>query len=229
MTHPCGCPSTSVISDQVGHRQYHQLVVDQGGPHGVVNARTLREARGIDAGSAPTRTPARPPSFLEWRRIVWQEVRRRALSLERFTTRQVITSVGLAPDGQDTTQAVESLLFTAAHDHRGLTHHADGDWQGITSTRPARARTNDPVTSHAAAASISPDSLRLSQRSVLTCLRLLGTGTDEAIASAYHVGWQPYNWPRQSASGLRTRRAELVTANFVVDTGRTELLPSGRA
>ena len=229
MKHACGCPTEHPITDAERHRQYHQRVMEQGGPAEVVNARTMQQARGVASGPVAARSTARPPSFLEWRRLVWQVIRRQAESTGRFTTADVIDAVGPAPEGRSTLVTVEGLLMTACHDHRVLTHYATGDWEGIAPTRPARARTTDPATSHAAAASLSLEGLRLSQRSVLDCLTQLRSGTDEAIASAYRVGWEQNGWPRQSVSGLRTRRSELVGAFLVVDTGRTEQLPSGRA
>jgi len=85
----------------------------------------------------------------------------------------------------------------------------------------AHARWTDPVTSHLAAASIPEQSLRLNQQAVLHLLRRLGPSTDEDIALAY-------DGPRQSPSGLRTRRHELVAAGFVADSGQRRPLMSGR-
>ena len=229
MKHLCGCPTTHPLTDPERHEHWHQLVFDQGGPRGTVDARSMQQARGVAAGPVRARSAARPPSFLEWRRIVWQQVRQLGQTQERFTTQHVIDAVGQAPDWHSTTATVEDLLMTACHEHRVLTHHATGHWQGIPATRPARARTSDPTTSHAAAASITLPDLRLSQRSVLACLTLIRSGTDEAIAAAYRGGWEQNGWPRQSVSGLRTRRSELVGSCLVIDTGRTEQLPSGRA
>ena len=90
----------------------------------------------------------------------------------------------------------------------------------------ARARTSDPDTSHAAAQSLTPETLRLSQAAVLDLLRGYPAGlTDQGLAQAYGNGWPG---PAQSDSGLRTRRAELVRGGLVVDTGRRERLASGR-
>lgn len=45
----CGCPSHRgrSITDQAAHDAWHALVVEQGGPAGVVDAVTLRAARGF--------------------------------------------------------------------------------------------------------------------------------------------------------------------------------------
>lgn len=96
--------------------------------------------------------------------------------------------------------------------------------------RPARARTTDPGTSHAAAASITEDTLRANQAAVLDFLRASGPMTDATLVEAYNgTAWSDgTTLPRQSQSGLRTRRAELVTAGLVTDTGEREFLASGR-
>jgi hypothetical protein len=40
MTHTCGCPADRRIVDQDAHDAFHALVIEQGGPAGVVNAKT---------------------------------------------------------------------------------------------------------------------------------------------------------------------------------------------
>ena len=85
-----------------------------------------------------------------------------------------------------------------------------------------RARRTDPVTSHEAAASLPSEHVRRSQALILDLLREQGPLTDDRI----------YRWHRitaaMSPSGARTRRAELVLLGKVRDSGRTEVLPSGR-
>jgi hypothetical protein len=82
------------------------------------------------------------------------------------------------------------------------------------------ARTGDPDTSHAAAASLGD--VRESQRRVHALLRE-GPATDELLFTrAFAVGWDV------SPSGLRTRRHELVALGLVVDTGQRVALASGR-
>lgn len=99
----------------------------------------------------------------------------------------------------------------------------------------AHARRDDPGTSHAAARSISSDELRESQRAVLLMFDRCGPMTDEEAAAVYEsavMGGVPsmngVGMPRQSPSGLRTRRDELVTAGYLMDTGARRTLRSGR-
>lgn len=84
----------------------------------------------------------------------------------------------------------------------------------------AKARATDPETSHEAAASVK---VRESQRDVLKVLREFGPLTDMGISR-----WSHKFGIRQSPSGLRTRRKELVNKGLVEWTGRWERLPSGR-
>lgn len=94
--------------------------------------------------------------------------------------------------------------------------------------RAAKARTTDPSTSHAAAASISEDTLRESQAAVLRFMRNLGPMTDVDLVARYSSAAGLQDLPRQSQSGLRTRRAELAAAGLVEDTGERVRLESGR-
>jgi hypothetical protein len=88
--------------------------------------------------------------------------------------------------------------------------------------RRAHARSTDPATSHAAAASL-PD-LRASEIEVLGLFAHVGSRlTDEQlIARARAAGLT------QSDSGLRTRRSELVDLAYVQDSGVRELTATGR-
>lgn len=85
----------------------------------------------------------------------------------------------------------------------------------------ARARRTDPVTSHQAAANL--DDLRQSQRDVLLAFDRYGAMTDERLLAAMNA----LNVKRQSPSGVRSRRAELVAFGFLVDTGEKAMLASG--
>jgi len=67
----------------------------------------------------------------------------------------------------------------------------------------AYSRDRDPETSHEAAASISPETLRQSQTDVLALFRKFGLMSDHKMMPFAAI-------LRQSPSGLRTRRAELV-------------------
>lgn len=89
----------------------------------------------------------------------------------------------------------------------------------------ARARNGDPETSHAAAQSASP--LNGKHDAVLKAFALLGgSATDEQWIECYMSAYTYL--PRQSRSGLRTRRAELVAAGLVRATGEMRLMASGR-
>lgn len=92
----------------------------------------------------------------------------------------------------------------------------------------AHARTGDPWTSHAAAASITEDKLRDSQRAVLEAFRHNGAMHHERLVGLYDWQRHGHGWPMQSPSGLRTRTKELRDAGFIEDTGQTVLLPSRR-
>lgn len=84
----------------------------------------------------------------------------------------------------------------------------------------ARARVSDPETSHLAASAIND--LRQAQQEVLAIFHEFGEMTDETLlARAEVVG------VKQSPSGLRTRRRELVDAGLVVFTGRRAQTVSG--
>jgi hypothetical protein len=90
--------------------------------------------------------------------------------------------------------------------------------------RPAdspRARRTDPATSHAAAQSVGD--LRESQRAVLATFLQHGPMHDEKLEVRYP------QQPRQSESGLRTRRRELVDLGLLRDSGTTTLTVHGRS
>lgn len=90
----------------------------------------------------------------------------------------------------------------------------------------ALARSTDPDTSHQAAVSL-PD-LRPSQDAVLRVLRGLAQATDVELVGAYKRATVRGEVPRQSESGIRTRRRELVVAGRVTPTSRRVPLDSGR-
>ena len=93
----------------------------------------------------------------------------------------------------------------------------------------ARARTSDPATSHAAAASVN-GKLRETQNAVLRLLRLDGDLSDDQLLAAYdNRRRHDSGFPPQSPSGLRTRRRELVALGLVRDSGRRTTTYSGRA
>lgn len=78
----------------------------------------------------------------------------------------------------------------------------------------AHARRTDRQTSKDAAKSVQR--IRESQADVLTVIRKYGPVSDEQISWYY----RDLGMPRQSESGLRTRRSELVALGLVVDSGQ---------
>lgn len=89
----------------------------------------------------------------------------------------------------------------------------------------AHARNTDPSTSHAAAQSVHESWSAVLRGRVLALLDLGAGYTDEELADAY---WLRYDEPA-TPSGLRTRRAELVTAGMVADSGERRPTRGGRA
>ena len=88
------------------------------------------------------------------------------------------------------------------------------------------ARTTDPETSHAAAASVGD--VRLSQAAVARVLKTFGPLTDEDLVLLYEQVRLLNHLPAQSPSGIRTRRAELVRLGLVEYTGEKGTISSGR-
>lgn len=84
------------------------------------------------------------------------------------------------------------------------------------------ARSADPETSHEAAESVR--NVTDTHDRILGLLRSYGPLTDSGIREI----WTRLLFPRTTDSGLRTRRAELVKAGLVVDTGTRVKLASGR-
>lgn len=91
----------------------------------------------------------------------------------------------------------------------------------------AFARVNDPGTSHEAAESLTPDRLRRSMLAVWECLEMWGPMTDTDLCAQYQRNGLTWGWPKQSESGIRSRRAELCHHQLVRPVG-TVRLASGR-
>lgn len=88
------------------------------------------------------------------------------------------------------------------------------------------ARTNDPDTSHQAAAAVTNVARRPVYEAILAVLDD-NPGTDEAIS--YRVAERfPEIMSATSPSGLRTRRKELMTLGLVQDSGTFELSARNR-
>lgn len=96
-------------------------------------------------------------------------------------------------------------------------------WNNAHAEEHAVARSTDPGTSWEAARSITPEKLRESQRAVLGALKLAGPSTDERIYRCLHESEYDI-----TPSGARTRRSELVAMGLVRDSGRKDVLRSGR-
>lgn len=85
-----------------------------------------------------------------------------------------------------------------------------------------KARKTDPQTSHDAAESV--ENVTATQQFVLRALRR--PRNDAQLIEAY----RSYKTaPRASESGIRSRRAELVDAGYVRDSGKRVKMPSGRS
>ncbi len=84
-------------------------------------------------------------------------------------------------------------------------------------------------TSRQAYDSVQTD-MRVRQGAVLKCLKVNGPVTLEKLVFDYHFesSQDPFKYPPQSDSGIRTRCSELVKMGLVRDTGRTERTASGR-
>lgn len=90
-----------------------------------------------------------------------------------------------------------------------------------------RARTSDPDTSHEAAASVRR--VADTHAALLALFALYPAMTDEQMLDHYTSLRTIMGWPRQSPSGLRTRRSELVQAGLIGDSGDRARTTSGRA
>ena len=90
--------------------------------------------------------------------------------------------------------------------------------------RHTKARNTDPHTSHAAAASVTLETLTQTQALVLQMLQTHGAMTDEQLCMRMA---EDQRLP-VSVSGVRTRRSELVAAGKIVDTGQRVPTRTGR-
>lgn len=89
----------------------------------------------------------------------------------------------------------------------------------------AHTRSTDPETSRMAALSVGD--LRPNQYAVWLCLLDFGPMCDERLVERYDSIRALRQWPKQSVSGLRTRRKELVDGGLVKEWGE-EFTASGR-
>lgn len=89
----------------------------------------------------------------------------------------------------------------------------------------ATARRTDPETSREAARSVQ--NIAQAQEDVLALLKR-GPATDEELKARHDSAVSLGAMKRQSPSGLRTRRAELVERGLIVSDGRTRRTTAGR-
>jgi len=80
----------------------------------------------------------------------------------------------------------------------------------------AYARHTDPATSHEAAASVADDLTKV-KKTILALLQ--APSTDEQLLAMYDVIAEHKLAPKQSPSGIRTRRNELYRAGLVEAVG----------
>ena len=88
------------------------------------------------------------------------------------------------------------------------------------------ARTSDPVTSHEAAESVGK--LTATKGAILWLFEKFGQLTDEQLQNHYRRISAQGDAPRASESGVRSRRAELVAAGLLFDSGNRVKMESGR-
>lgn len=107
-------------------------------------------------------------------------------------------------------------------------HHADAALDLAVTATKAHARSEDPVTSHAAAATAGP--LRPAQRAVLRLLEAFPAGlSDEELVEEYQASRRGRpDVMAQTASGLRSRRKELADAGLVVLTDEVRRTAANR-
>ena len=91
------------------------------------------------------------------------------------------------------------------------------------STDRAHARTTDPSTSHQAAASLTPLTLTGNRLAVLRLMSKCIVVHDEELVREYQKRSRDHarRYPRQSPSGIRTRRHELTCVGYVQRCGVT--------
>lgn len=89
-------------------------------------------------------------------------------------------------------------------------------------------RNSDPITSHEAAASVR--NITETHNRILGMLKNHGPMTDEDLFEMWSFKARVLDeWGSISPSGLRSRRAELVDAGFVEDSGEKGKTRSGRS
>ena len=88
----------------------------------------------------------------------------------------------------------------------------------------ARARNSDPITSHEAAARVQ--GLTVTQYFICQLFDIYGAMSDEELCDRYRARFNIVH--PASLPSIRSRRAELVTAGTITDTGKVKLTEYGR-
>lgn len=88
------------------------------------------------------------------------------------------------------------------------------------------AKTTDPETSHAAAASVK--NITQTQQAILSIFDRFGSMVDDRLVELYNLKVVGGTAPRASLSGIKTRRKELVVRGLIQDSGDRRVLESGR-
>lgn len=89
------------------------------------------------------------------------------------------------------------------------------------------ARLTDPETSHEAADSVR--NLTLTKKAIISIFEKYNALTDDHLQIAYRALVSGGDAPRASESGIRSRRAELVAAGILEDSGHRIALEFGRS
>ena len=106
----------------------------------------------------------------------------------------------------------------------------DNHGQGIipfNDAAPAKARRDDPVESHAAAASVKAEDTSKLKALILLAMRNTTGMSDEGL-TAVVAGYATEGF-RFTAAGLRSRRAELQARGYIEDTDKLGVTVAGRA
>lgn len=89
-----------------------------------------------------------------------------------------------------------------------------------------RLKRNDPDTSFEAAVSVTPEGAEKLYRNIMEILSCAGPCTDETLLKLLLGSWE---CRLTTASGARSRRAELVEAGWVKNTGNKGVTRAGNA
>lgn len=121
------------------------------------------------------------------------------------------------------------VLFRCLKKHTFSVSSQEVEWSGEVIERSVKkpvvpTRAADPETSKRAAQAFNPAKLSRNQAAVKKMFTVFGAMPDKWLVQKYHAATRDDAsvYPKQSDSGIRTRRAELTTGKVLRDTGRTE-------